>query len=270
MTISFLGRSLLLGALALFIISQPANAAADNNYDGLKAEMKAKRDSCGAVTPPTAETGHCLRACGAGLGFVRSGTDPKVMEQVVTSCRTAHKNAGAETPPKATETKNNHLELAKDAREKAFACSRSRPRTQEKIECRSKCIDAAYNLEQQKDEISNAVMNDLENCNAAHTAAGLDQDESSKPKQTEAEKINAMPTNANFCKAKMAGMTCGYGDFSSRDTLCSSLRACEVKCVHANVAENLASKSRNIRVEARKAMNRCIESRNRVDELLGK
>jgi hypothetical protein len=272
MKISFLYRSLILGALAIFAISQPIIAAADDDYAALKAEMKAKRDSCGAITPPTAEAGFCLRACGAGLGFLHSSSDAQTVAQVVASCRTAHQNSGAKktTTPATIDTKRNQTKLATEAREKAFSCSRSKPRTQEKIDCRSKCNNAAYNLERQQNEISNAVMNDLKNCNAAYAAAGLDQDESSTPKQTEADKINDMPGNASFCKTKMANTPCSLSDFSNRDTLCHSLRTCEKTCVYENVAQALAGTDRNIRIKARKAMNSCIESRNRVNELLDK
>ncbi len=113
-------------------------------------------------------------------------------------------------------------------------------------------------------------MVDLQNCNAAHAAAGLGADNSSIPQQSEADKINAMPENASFCKTQMSSMTCNLRDFTSRDTLCHSMRVCETSCAYKNVAQALAGKNRNIRIEARKAMNSCIESRNRVNKLLGK
>lgn len=271
MRIPFLRGSLFLGALAILAIIPPQSAAAGDDYAALKAEMKAKRDSCGAINPPTSKTGFCLRACGGSLGFLHRSSDAQTVAQVVASCRTAYQNSGAKTvaTPATTDNKIEKTALAEDAREKAFACSRSKPRTQAKIECRSKCIDAAYNLEQQQDEISSAVMDDLNNCLAAYTAADLDQGKPSTPKLTEADKINAMPGNASFCKTKMASMTCNIKDFTSRDTLCHSLRTCETTCAHEHVAQSLAGRDKHLRIKARKAMNSCIEARNRVNELLG-
>jgi hypothetical protein len=171
------GSKLLITLLVAIALLYSLPAQADDSISNTKTEMNLMKDSCAAISPPTAESGHCLRACGMGRSVVRTGADPALVKQAVTSCRTAHKNAGAAaielpaTPDIDIETLREALMA--EARDKEAACRGVSPSTSISENCRRQCLAAfsrgGLTIPKTHERLKQAIVQ----CRTAYTEAGF-------------------------------------------------------------------------------------------------
>ncbi|WP_251357966.1 hypothetical protein [Kangiella sp. TOML190] len=158
--------------------------------------------------------------------------------------------------------------LIAEAKAKNDSCRRVRPVTSASEQCSRQCGGAVGRGGITLTGSSESAQKSIQLCREAHAAVGFSTATPPNLEPTEQEKINAMPSNASFCQQKAPSIKCGYGDFSDRNGLCASLRACATSCVKPNVKTELESRRKIVRVKARKAIEHCYDAYTRTKALL--